>query len=541
VEVVRRIYPVFQDRNWTARPWRIENEQLDIEPDAFAIALSGTGSFDASGFSWQALIEGRPDGTLEYSFRGEARAPFLRNRLGLCVLHPVRGLCGNPVTIEHADGAIEHSAFPEGITPDQPFLALRSLEHEALPGVRVKVRFEGEVFESEDHRNWTDASYKHYCTPISLPFPVEVRPGEPLEHLVTVRVHGSATAATPSPLVIEIDPTEVPVPALGIQLDHDGHRLSPGETALLRDLRLAHARIDLGPSDDQQRLADAIEDASAIGTTLVVALVGADPRAFVAYRDHPAISRWLVFDPDTKVTDPELVRDAAAVLGPRVGGGTNLYFTELNRGRPEATSIIAFSANPQVHFADDESVMQNSWTLGPVARAARTLYPEAFLELSPLTLRPRWNPNATAPDTDVSNTALPSRVDARQATEFAAAWTILALASITAANSLDSVTLFGATGWEGLIERAEGSPQPEAFPSSPGEPYPVYDVLRALAGADRALVTRSSDPDRVGALALADGRVLVANATPIAQHPLVDGRRIALRPYGVVTITRRSP
>jgi hypothetical protein len=132
-------------------------------------------------------------------------------------------------------------------------------------------------------------------------------------------------------------------------------------------------------------------------------------------------------------------------------------------------------------------------------------------------------------------------VDARQATGFTAAWTVLALASITAANSLDAVTLFGATGWEGLIERGEGSPQPEAFPSSPGEPFPVFDVLHALAGAERALVTRSSDPDRVGALALADGRVILANATPVEQHPLVDGRRIDLRPYGVVTITRRSP
>jgi hypothetical protein len=538
---VRRVYPVFQDRNWTARPWRIEDERLDIGPDAFAITVSGTGSFDASGFSWQARIEGRPDGTLTYSFRGEATTPFLRNRLGLCVLHPVRRLSGSPVKVEHADGSLEISAFPEDITPHQPFLELRALEHEALPGVRVKVGFEGDVFESEDHRNWTDASYKHYCTPISLPFPVEVQPGEPIEQQVTVRVHGSASAFEAGPLTVDIDPIEVPLPALGIQLDHDAHRLSPHESALLRQLGLAHARIDLGPSDDSQRLADALEDASAIGTRLVVALVGADPQLFAAFREHPGIDRWLIFDPDAKVTDPVLVRDAADVLGPRVGGGTNLYFTELNRGRPDATSFVAFSANPQVHFADDESVMQNAWTLGPVARAARALYPDAFLELSPLTLRPRWNPNATAPESDVSNTALPSRVDARQATGFTAAWTVLALASITAANSLDAVTLFGATGWEGLIERGEGSPQPEAFPSSPGEPFPVFDVLHALAGAERALVTRSSDPDRVGALALADGRVILANATPVEQHPLVDGRRIDLRPYGVVTITRRSP
>lgn len=29
--------------------------------------------------------------------------------------------------------------------------------------------FEGDVFEMEDQRNWTDASYKTYCTPWGCP------------------------------------------------------------------------------------------------------------------------------------------------------------------------------------------------------------------------------------------------------------------------------------------------------------------------------------------------------------------------------------
>ena len=36
---------------------------------------------------------------------------------------------------------------------------------------------EGETFETEDQRNWSDASFKTYGTPLHLPFPVEVEEG----------------------------------------------------------------------------------------------------------------------------------------------------------------------------------------------------------------------------------------------------------------------------------------------------------------------------------------------------------------------------
>src|SRR3712207_7382130 len=38
----------------------------------------------------------------------------------------------------------------------------RSLTHEAAPGLRVTCRMEGDTFEMEDQRNWTDASFKTY-------------------------------------------------------------------------------------------------------------------------------------------------------------------------------------------------------------------------------------------------------------------------------------------------------------------------------------------------------------------------------------------
>ena len=58
---------------------------------------------------------------------------------------------------------------------------MRAILHEVTPGVEVEVRMEGETFETEDQRNWSDASFKTYGTPLHLPFPVEVAEGTRVE------------------------------------------------------------------------------------------------------------------------------------------------------------------------------------------------------------------------------------------------------------------------------------------------------------------------------------------------------------------------
>jgi D-apionolactonase len=50
----------------------------------------------------------------------------------------------------------------------------------------------------EDQRNWTDASFKTYSTPLELPFPVEVAAGERIFQRVVLSImtHETATTAT---------------------------------------------------------------------------------------------------------------------------------------------------------------------------------------------------------------------------------------------------------------------------------------------------------------------------------------------------------
>ncbi|MFM8896184.1 MAG: hypothetical protein ACKOE2_12660, partial [Actinomycetales bacterium] len=372
------------------------------------------GTFAARDFPWQGSIHGYPDGRVDVRVRGATASEFCRNRLGQCILHPPQA-SGDKAIVEHVDGSIEESAFPAAISPAQPFTQMRALTHQLHPGLRSTIRMQGETFESEDHRNWGDASFKHYCTPIRLPFPVQVHPGQTIEQSVTLTIDGDLTASDDpvheqDEVLISIHGDDVggervALPEIGIQLDGDGHRLTTREQDLLRALRLTHVRVDLGPQDTPDVLRAYLQQADAIGASVVVALNGADSDAFADFRHDPRIRRWLVFDPASKVTDPAAVDRVAKALGPQVGGGTNLYFTELNRGRPTGPHIIAFSVNPQVHACDDQSVMQNAATLGTIARNARNLYPDAWLEISPITLRPRFNPNAPPPN---SITATPT-------------------------------------------------------------------------------------------------------------------------------------
>src|SRR6185436_14219684 len=50
---------------------------------------------------------------------------------GFVVLHPLKGVAGQAVDIEHVDGSKVKSKFPELVNPIQPVLNIRSLTHEA--------------------------------------------------------------------------------------------------------------------------------------------------------------------------------------------------------------------------------------------------------------------------------------------------------------------------------------------------------------------------------------------------------------------------
>ena len=111
------------------------------------------------------------------------------------VLHPLTGVAGHRVEVEHVDGTLETAKFPEQVNPVQPFLHIRALTHEVRPGLKATVRMEGDAWEMEDHRNWTDASFKTYVRPLALPWPYTLKAGEAVKQSVTLKLSGSAPKA----------------------------------------------------------------------------------------------------------------------------------------------------------------------------------------------------------------------------------------------------------------------------------------------------------------------------------------------------------
>ncbi len=376
VELVRRLHGAVRDRNWDTLEPRIERlrvrDGFDVEFDA----LCGP-------FAWRGTIRGDAR-SITYTMVGEARETFLRNRIGLCVLHPVRGCAGAAVEVEHGDGRRETSQFPELIAPHQPFRDVRALSHSPAPGLRIRVAFDGDVFETEDHRNWTDASFKTYSTPLELPFPVEVRAGTRIRQSVTVTLEGSASAPSTPPTLELADRATHPFPSL------------------------AHRRVDLRPGDPLPEGEVPLELALHPRSE-------ADLAAAAACR--APLARVLVFPEGEKATSPDWVARARRHFRDvPVGGGTDAYFAELNRGpKPEGFDVVAWSVNPQVHSSDDLTLIENLEAQAWAVESARALAPGAALAVTPVTLRPRFNPNATA-------ACAPPAPDPRIGTPFGAAW-----------------------------------------------------------------------------------------------------------------------
>lgn len=107
------------------------------------------------------------------------------------MLHPIRECAGAKCRALYLNGTEKELAFPEIIAPEQPVRGLHDLSglaHEVEPGVWAELRFEGDAFEMEDQRNWIDASFKTFCTPLRVPYPLEIKAGTRLQQSVTLRL-----------------------------------------------------------------------------------------------------------------------------------------------------------------------------------------------------------------------------------------------------------------------------------------------------------------------------------------------------------------
>ncbi len=539
-EIVRNIYAVVRDHNWNTIAWKVSNLKADVRADAFDITFDVDCREREVQYIWKGAVRGLANGSVTFSFEGEAQSSFRRNRIGICVLHPVAECAGKAVDLEHTDGTREETLFPKMIAPWQPFRDVRAITHEVAAGVRAEVRFQGEVFETEDQRNYGDASFKTYSTPQDWPKPVAVNPGDRVQHKVTVTLinpeqkkvlpvvqgRGAQLSISTTPVLAK--------PAIGLHMAKHGQPFSELEIERLRALQLAHLRTDLTFAGNwKEELRAAAIQANQLHLPLQCGLhFGPDAELELAefVRElelvRPKISLWIIYQQGHAMAPPEVIqlaRHHLATFGAQIllAAGATPFFTEFNRDRPPAdsTALPCYPNTPQVHLRDPVTMIENVADIIETIESTKAISPQQVV-IAPITLRP-WHKVPKGPD-DVSSGQLPGDVDPRQVSLFAAAWTLAHISRIALSSHVHSATYFETTGWRGIMETENGSPLPAQFFSIPGTVFPIYHVLSEMAGFNRVCPTHSTHPLQVEGLTLLNThnrkRILVANLLPEEQE-----------------------
>ncbi len=488
-EVLRAVKAVVRDHDWRTPEASVRN--VEIKRDDAGLQARWTVAFAGYGVEYYGVLTATfTSAAVEIAFEGTAAHAFRRNRIGLVVLHPPAE-AGREITVEHPDGGSTAAQFPYGISPHQPFTDIAALEW-ADAGTAFRLSFTGDVFETEDQRNWTDASFKTYSTPLSLPFPVDVAAGDSVRQSVLVE------AATLEPQAVEaaavaarVEASSVPavvsariggeagrVPALAVGAGSQPGLLPaiPGLDAVV--VELVEGQGEAARSHWAGQLEAAAAAASTHGAGLDIRAVTMDPVGAVADLAAylPQAKRLAVFHPASHVTEPdtwpELKESArAAGFSGSLLAGTRAHFTELNReiGRtPSDSDALTFSITPQMHSTSPAHIIDSVPMQRLVARNALRLGGGRPVHVGPVTLLPRFNAVAT------SSAGTQAEADELQGEPFTAAWTLASLNALTM-DGVASVSYFEASGPTGIC-------------GADGQLNPAGELLKELAGLRDSVV-----------------------------------------------------
>ncbi|HEY8512539.1 MAG TPA: hypothetical protein VIL31_11330 [Cyclobacteriaceae bacterium] len=466
-EVFTMLYSALRDENWTTFPYDILDEKIEQFEGGFRIRYVAEYSHKGKHvYTADFILEGKSDNMITMEMRGRALTSFQRNRIGLCLLHSLWSK-GATVNVISDDGATTQYSFPELISPHQVMFNIRKLNY-THNGVTVECAFEGDVFETEDQRNWGDASFKTYSTPLSIPIPVQVNPGDAVYNKVTLKVTGIGALSK-----VKGEDQTFLFPAIGYE-KHYGAPLTSDEIEQLKGIPFDHYRVelDLSGADWKNRLDEAAHEAALLGSRLgVVAFFETmepeelDAVAHVLAGKGRLISHVLPLATGYRATPRRLQESFYSLLkglSPDVliGFGANTYFTEVNRERPvdDLYDFVCFPFFPQAHASDTRTIIGNLQT-GPDVLATIRSFTNKPVFVSPLTLAPRGDD-----------------VDPRQHSRFASEWILLCIASLGGAAR---ITLEKASGPRGLL--------PD------GKPSPLFEALAKLRAIGVERMVRHAD------------------------------------------------
>lgn len=537
--VLRAVRAVVRDRDWNTATLVVDRVDehgpvlaLHVRSENFGADLRGV-----------VRAEARPTG-LRFLLDVESGAAFDTNRTGLVVLHPPT-LAGAPLQVTHSDGSVEASAFPSAIAPHQPVFDIAGLRWTA-DDLEVGLRFAGDVFEMEDQRNWTDASFKTYSRPLELPYPYRLAAGERVEQWAEVSVSSSGAAVAPADAdVVELTPGGVcPDIAVGASTAPD-----PAPAGIVPVGSAVLVEVDLATPHWRAALTRAAVSGVPLDVRLV--LTPDDPerlREAARMLASVPLAGVAAFDPELHVSDAAAVAalrsalEAAGVAVPVLGGARS-HFTELNREHhrlPNDLDGVVFSITPLFHSSTTEQLVESIGMQRLVAQQAAEIAGEAPVHVGPVTLRARFNNVATTAagldgPADLSGgygAALLDADDPRQEAPELAAWTVASAAAL-AVPGVASIAYFEEWGPRGIRDDS-------------GVDRPVADAVRSLAALSGQRLLSGVSPDglvwAVGGESADGATVLVANLDREPRTVTVrlsgDTQTVNVSPFAFVRIDR---
>ncbi|MGO6994202.1 D-apionate lactonase [Rhizobium leguminosarum] len=572
-EVLRAISYLVRDRDWGTYSPEITDLRIEQNDDRFEVAyLARCEGPDDTRLVIDVRISGSAD---RLDFEAEAVAPtgFETNRCGFCILHPIVGVAGSPATVEHVDGQIVATRFPDVIEPWQPFKDMRAITHAVMPDVQAECRMEGDTFEMEDQRNWSDASYKTYVRPLALPWPYEIPANRPVRQKTSLVIRDARSSTRHPPgmsggaIKLELGARTGTMPDIGVIITPEEADTTLSAKSVLTEIApqelLFHFDPGAGHGVEALRRFAAIATVHRGRSTLEIAL----PCKSVPASETAEIARQMQlaeFRPDAIMISPSVDRQStppgskwpecppldevytaarAAFPGIRIGGGMLSYFTELNRKRvPDGQlDFVSHCTNPIVHAADDLSVMQTLEALPFITRSVRAIYGDKPYRIGPSTIPMRQNPYGSRTMDNPVGARIPmANRDPRHNGRFAEAFALGYAIRVLDAG-LECLTLSALSGPFGLIAGP-------AEPTEQGGRRPLFNTVRALsrlAGASwQACV--SSSPSEVLSFVTRDAagaRLHVVNLTGEerkvdcdACRPADSGKEFLLAPFATVVL-----
>lgn len=558
IEVIRAIAFLVRDKNWGTFTPQISDLKVSQKKEGFGIRYKARCGDGKATIVYDASIVCDAEGNLEFAATATPEQDFTTNRTGFVVLHPLKGVAGFPVEVEYIDGKKDKSKFPALVNPVCPFTNIRALKHKVMDGLSVTCRMDGYAFEMEDHRNWSDASFKTYVRPLAEPWPYTMPAGRAFTQKVSLTFTGKLPrpkkAGAAKKIDVALGRARGTMPELGVAVPMEEAKASLAVLDAIKAAEPKHlvCHVDgretdmTGPMQNYKRLADATGAAVILEVLLPGKAPAADELARIAYAARAAglkpvaVTTSPAVDlkgtlPGSQFPDAPSVAEMAAAVkthfpGASVGGGMFSFFTELNRKRPPVgvLNYVTHTTSPIVHAADDVSVMETLEAHPYQIKTTRSFMGKAGYHLGPSTIPARNNPyGASSVDNPNNERVCLSKIDPRQRGIFGAAWS-LGYVSAWAKGGVEVVTLGATTGPAGMVYRKTDHAQPYFDGVKGTAVYPVYHLIADLAKANGAklIATEIGDESKVAALAYrgASGPVLwLANLTAQPQTVRVQG------------------